>query len=430
MSSTIQSTAALEAQANRLMASGHRVEAARCYRELLLRDPQNWTARQFAAFEALEREDFSAAAQFYRGLVAQMPDNIDLMYNLALALHGATELEAALRVLDDCLKLQPDNLYVLLRRGLVLQQAGREEEAGKPFLMALRLSESMDIARLPEDLRFFLHNASGAVRAQLDRSISAALQPLVEAHGEAAIARLRKAADMFLGKLPIQLAHPKWRPGLFYVPDLPVRRFFEPAEFPWAAQVEAATESVRKELLAVLQDGEGFAPYVNHPEGSQKARTWKGINRNANWSTLHLFRHGERVEENCRRCPRTAALLESIDLHRVPGYGPEAMFSVLRAKTRIPAHFGSVNGRLVVHLPLIVPPDCGALRCDDQQRSWEEGKLMIFDDSFEHEAWNDSDSTRVVLIFDAWRPDLTLVEREAFSRILQAAGRYEKRQYE
>jgi aspartate beta-hydroxylase len=422
--------AALEAEAGRLMAAGRQAEAAQRYRDLLQRDPGNWTARQFAAWEALEREDFAAAAALYRELVAQAPQSIELQYNLAIALHADGQREQALGALDACLDLQPENLYVLLRRGMVCEELGREEEAGRAYLRALRLAETQDPARFPPDLRYALHQAQGTVCGQLDRAIDAALQPLRERHGAAAIARLQKAADMFTGKLPFARNHPKWRPGFFYVPDLPVRRFFDRSEFAWAAEAEAATEAVREEMLAVLGQGEGFAPYVNHPEGSAAARTWQGINRNPSWSTFHLYRHGERVEANCARCPRTAALLDAIDLHRVPGYGPEAMFSVLRPRTRIPPHFGSVNGRLIVHLPLVVPPDCGALRCDEEQRAWREGELMIFDDAFEHEAWNDSDSTRVVLIFDTWRPDLSAAEREAFGAILQTARRFERHYYQ
>ena len=102
------------------------------------------------------------------------------------------------------------------------------------------------------------------------------------------------------------------------------------------------------------------------------------------------------------------------------------MFSVLRPHTRIPAHYGAVNGRVIAHLPLIVPENCGALRVGDQQRSWTEGELLMFDDSFEHEAWNDSDETRVVLIFDSWNPAITPAERAAFAAVLQAAQRFEQ----
>jgi aspartate beta-hydroxylase len=207
---------------------------------------------------------------------------------------------------------------------------------------------------------------------------------------------------------------------------LPVRVFYEREDFPWTERVEAATDMVRGELLALMNEGGGFSPYVNHADGTHGAQVFKEINRSTNWTSFHFYRHGERVEENCARCPGTAALLDSIDLQRVPGYGPEAMFSVLRPHSRIPPHYGAVNGRLVVHLPLIVPPDCGALSAVGEARGWEEGKLMMFDDSFEHEAWNHSDQTRVVLIFDTWNPNLSEVEREAFRRVLGSAQRFER----
>jgi len=183
---------------------------------------------------------------------------------------------------------------------------------------------------------------------------------------------------------------------------------------------------VRAELIALMEDGQGFTPYVDHAEGTHGALVFKDINRSTNWTSFHFYRHGERIEENCARCPGTAALLDSLDLQRVPGYGPEVMFSVLQPHSKIPAHYGAVNGRLVVHLPLIVPADCGALRVANEARGWEEGKLLFFDDTFEHEAWNNSDQTRVVLIFDTWNPALSSVERAAFIRVLTTAQRFER----
>jgi aspartyl/asparaginyl beta-hydroxylase (cupin superfamily) len=85
------------------------------------------------------------------------------------------------------------------------------------------------------------------------------------------------------------------------------------------------------------------------------------------------------------------------------------MFSLLRPGTRIPAHSGVHNTRLTCHLPLIVPADCG-FRVGNEVRQWSEGKLLVFDDTIEHEAWNESGEDRVVLIFDIARPDMT--ERE------------------
>ncbi len=89
----------------------------------------------------------------------------------------------------------------------------------------------------------------------------------------------------------------------------------------------------------------------------------------------------------------------------------DGRFSILDAKTRIPPHTGVANTRLIVHVPLIVPPGCG-FRVGVVQRGWEVGKAFVFDDTMEHEAWNDSDLPRAVLILDIWNPRLSEAERE------------------
>ncbi|MBK9657705.1 MAG: aspartyl/asparaginyl beta-hydroxylase domain-containing protein [Rhodanobacteraceae bacterium] len=91
----------------------------------------------------------------------------------------------------------------------------------------------------------------------------------------------------------------------------------------------------------------------------------------------------------------------------------------------MPAHYGSVNGRLVVHLPLIVPPNCGALKVVDEARAWEYGRLLIFDDTFEHEHGIVA-IRRAVLIFDVWNPYLSAAEREGFRRVLTTAQKFEQ----
>jgi aspartyl/asparaginyl beta-hydroxylase (cupin superfamily) len=97
------------------------------------------------------------------------------------------------------------------------------------------------------------------------------------------------------------------------------------------------------------------------------------------------------------------------------------MFSLLAPRTRIPPHTGVANTRLVCHLPLIVPPDCG-FRCGATTRQWVVGETFVFDDTIEHEAWNDSGELRVVLIVDLWPPALDAVEREAVARMIAATG--------
>lgn len=103
------------------------------------------------------------------------------------------------------------------------------------------------------------------------------------------------------------------------------------------------------------------------------------------------------------------------------------MFSILLPGTEIKPHYGSINGRLIVHLPLIVPQNCGGLRVAGETREWVQGQCLVFDDSFEHSAWNHSDQTRVVLILDTWNPALSPAERDGFSALLQTAREFERR---
>ena len=108
---------------------------------------------------------------------------------------------------------------------------------------------------------------------------------------------------------------------------------------------------------------------------------------------------------------------------RIESRAPTAFFSILEANTRIPAHTGVTNTRLTVHLPLIVPPDCG-FRVGGTTREWVPGKAWVFDDTIEHEAWNLSDTPRAILIFDIWNPLLTAAERELIKTATEIYVRY------
>ena len=148
---------------------------------------------------------------------------------------------------------------------------------------------------------------------------------------------------------------------------------------------------------------------------------WRALNRNPDWTAIHLFRHGERVEANARHCPRTLALLEKLPQPEIAGASPNAMFSLLAPRTEIPPHVGVSNSRLVCHLPLIVPDGCW-FRVGGETRSWKAGEAFVFDDTIEHEAMNPSDELRVVFIFDVWHPDLSAVEREAVAALISATS--------
>jgi aspartyl/asparaginyl beta-hydroxylase (cupin superfamily) len=124
------------------------------------------------------------------------------------------------------------------------------------------------------------------------------------------------------------------------------------------------------------------------------------ISKGDNWKTFVLYGFGRKAERNCRRCPQTKRVLEEI-----PGL-QNAWFSILAPGYHIPPHHGVSKGLLRCHLALMVPQqrDRCVIRVDDQVLQWEEGKCMVFDDTYEHEVWNDTDEQRVVLFLDIERP--------------------------
>jgi aspartate beta-hydroxylase len=148
-----------------------------------------------------------------------------------------------------------------------------------------------------------------------------------------------------------------------------------------------------------------------------------GLINNPDWSAFYLWKNGQFMADNAARCPRTLAALADVPLSSVPGRSPSVLFSLLRPGAHIPAHTGVLNTRMICHLPLIAPPGC-FLRVGNEKREWVEGKAWVFDDSIEHEAWNTSGQTRVILLFEAWRPELTPKERDLVSTMFAAIDGY------
>lgn len=183
-------------------------------------------------------------------------------------------------------------------------------------------------------------------------------------------------------------------------PGLSSRPWYDASEFGWAKELEASYEVVREEVLAATRKRQGFERY-----------SYPGLGDN-DWESLMFYRGGEQVEENCARCPETAALLRAIPGSR----RREAMVSVLGPGARIPPHRDSGNQLLTCHFGLVVPPDCG-LRVGGDARTWQEGRCLIFDTSYEHEAWNHSDRTRIILLIDFWHPELTEAERRFLGKV-------------
>jgi aspartyl/asparaginyl beta-hydroxylase (cupin superfamily) len=104
-----------------------------------------------------------------------------------------------------------------------------------------------------------------------------------------------------------------------------------------------------------------------------------------------------------------------------------ALWSLLKPGTHIQPHHGLLNTRLICHLPLIVADNC-ALRVGAETRAWAPGEMLIFDDSIEHEAWNRGNDTRVILLFEVWRPEIHAEERIALTRLFEAIDQFGPKQ--
>ena len=267
-----------------------------------------------------------------------------------------------------------------------------------------------------------MQRASEVMR-QNDSALEAFLEPrLAQARGRHAEERL----DRFNACLNVVLGRRKVftpQPSFLLFPGLPAIEFPDREHYPWLDAFDEATDEIRAEARAALADAAGdFVPYVSMPAGTPIDQ-WRELNNSRRWSTYFLLRNGKPIEEHLARCPRTAALLASAPLCEIPGHAPTAFFSVLAPRTRIPPHTGVTNARLIVHLPLVVPPGC-SYRVGAERREWREGNAWVFDDSIEHEAWNGSDEPRIVLIFDVWNCFLTPAERDLVAALVAGVQEY------
>ncbi|MDR8390590.1 aspartyl/asparaginyl beta-hydroxylase domain-containing protein [Aliifodinibius sp. S!AR15-10] len=175
------------------------------------------------------------------------------------------------------------------------------------------------------------------------------------------------------------------------VPNTP---YFESDLFEWTKHLEHNYDEIRGELDELLEHLDDI------PNFQQISSDQKSITQDDKWKTYFLYGFGYKAEQNCGRCPKTTALIEDI-----PGM-KTAFFSILAPGKHIPEHRGLYKGFIRYHLGLKIPrPNtlCG-IKVDGETRHWEEGKSLIFDDTYQHEAWNNSDEIRVVLFMDILRP--------------------------
>lgn len=418
--------AILSESAAELARRGQREEAAKIYERICEVAPYHIGALEFLAMRAHNRGDTDLSLQLLERCLQVNSTRAITYMNMGIVYKVRGEHPLALQAFDKALELQPVYPQVLLNKGAVLEQLGRDPEAVRVYFRAFKQAPVLRLPgqiEVPPKLQKLAFHADELIVQTTSKLLETALAPLRAAHGNEEFRRIDEFLELYTGKRQPQYLHVLQRPAFLYFPGLEPRTFFERSEFDWCAGLEAATADIQAELLDVLKDSEGLKPYVELavPDAAQ----WTDLNHSLQWSSFHLYKNGDRVEENCRRCPATLEAIEKLPLTRTPGHSPEAFFSILKPGTHIPPHYGLANYKVAVHLPLVVPGHC-AIRVGNEIRDWQEGQCLVFDDSFKHEAWNKSGEMRAVLILDVWNPQLSLAERAAVTAVLGVIQQLER----
>jgi aspartyl/asparaginyl beta-hydroxylase (cupin superfamily) len=367
-----------------------------------------------SADRAAASGDLAGARQAIESALDNGTGTLALWTKLSALRRATGDLPGALAAIDQALALAPLDFSALLARAMLLEKLGNPT-AGEAFSNA--------VARLPanEEVPGPLAATVAHARKRADEHISSIEQRLVASIPAGLDPAHSNKASRFVSNISKRTRHYHQEPTDFHFPGLPEIEFHEKSQFPELEALEQATDAIRAEFEALIAaEAAEMVPYIQYPE-RVPLEQWKELNNNRDWTAIHLLRNGKRVEANARHCPQTMAAVARLPQPRVPAASPNAMFSMLAPRTHIPPHTGVANTRLVCHLPLIVPPDCG-FRCGATSCEWHIGKAFVFDDTIEHEAWNDSDELRVVLIVDLWPPALDEVDREMVSTIIGAAG--------
>lgn len=416
-----QKVVALMGNVDRLVAERRDVEALRLFGEAETILPDHPLVLHERARRLLAAGDAPAARSVLERVVALAPQHLKFWLSLAAVLRVLGRREEELVALERALALDATHLVVLLQKGALLDLMNKPRSAAAVYTHALQTLATG--TALPPAVEAHVRHAERRVRENADL-LAAAIESRLhnlrqnESPG-ASMQRFDRCLDQVLGRRRIYVPEPS---SLLF-PYLRNHEFFDRSLFPWLETLEAATGAIRDELLGVLgADPQGVKPYIEFDAGLP-LRQWRDLNHSRRWSAYFLWNQGRREEAHLARCPRTAAALAALPQVDIPARAPTAFFSILDAHTTIPAHSGVTNTRLTVHLPLIVPGHC-RFRVGGETREWRVGSAWVFDDTIEHEAWNDSDAPRAILIFDVWNPELTALERDLVRETVAALADY------
>ena len=362
------------------------------------------------AAEALRSGHAQEAVQLLN--TAAQPLSAQGEWTLAAAYRQLSDTDGEAAALKRILTVAPREIGTLLALADLAERQGDQRAQLAYIQTALAQAQ---VTPPPPSAAPLLQQAR-ATAVELQKALTAHLETTIAALGlddAAASPALRHAVALLRGESELFLQ----QPSMFYYPGLPQRPWYERSEFAWIAAFEDQAAVLRDELGVALAQPTRFAPYVERPDNRPPPNNH--LLDDPSWAASYLWRAGALIEGIADVAPRTIAALAAAPQPVVPGRAPMALWSRLAPGTHIKPHHGLLNTRLICHLPLIVPDGC-ALRVGHETREWRFGEVLIFDDSFEHEAWNRGTEDRVVLLFEIWRPEIPAAERDLLAQLFAA----------
>jgi aspartate beta-hydroxylase len=405
------------------------LQAELLYRAILQDHADCTPATRALAALALDRGDFDVAHEHLRQALKFAPQDVALLFEYAQVALQRNDVGAATMALESLLRQEPTHYLAWLALGNSREIGGDMPGALQAWYQAHTRAQKAGHWLDHGSTEPWLLDAVQGSAAKLQRARREALfqsfDSIRASEGPRAVARVEHALKAHLGEIDDGPTDPRQRPKFFYFPGLPDGPYHDPMLQPWAPLLRDAWPAMRDEALALLSEDRDFESFLGLKPGQSRDGYIGGTNPHASWDAYFFYRHGERFDDHHRRCLNTSHVLESIELCRINRQAPEACFSVIRPQSKIMAHYGVTNTRLVMHLPLIVPPGCALNVVDAGEHHWRPGELMMFDDTYQHEAWNDSDAPRLIVLMDCWNPHLTPPERSAVKLIVEAIDRLE-----